>query len=450
MSVERSPREDKLRSTGVAPRGRLWSATVRVLGTLLRRRERPIGQLKRILILQLQQLGDTVVFTPTLRAIRERYPDAEIDLLAGPIACELYRKSPHANTIYRADSWGKMAQGIRWRPLIPTIRAIRARRYDCVIADATELSLKYTLMAFLTGARVSIGFDVDGAGSLHTHRLSLPPDLPLAQCNLEIARLLGASTERRPEEISFDDGDVARVAALLGAHGIGMTSRLAVIHPGSNWQSKLWDPTRFARVADSLVDRAGCAVVFIGTHGEAAEVEATRRAMRSSSVSLVGKTSLTELAALCAGAWVFVGTDSGPRNVAGAVGARTVVVMSAQEATGRWFGYRPNETVVRATARCIGCSFARCAHRLCMATITDDEVAQLALASPSPRGAKSAVTTGLVEPSVPASTYAAVAGDPDADCAALRRLALGPPTSAAWSDGPLLATHLVTDRPRVG
>jgi heptosyltransferase-3 len=402
------------------------SAIAWLVGIAGARRERAIGHPQRILILQLQQLGDSVVFSPTLRALRERFREAEIDLVASPIASQLYAKSPYVNQIFRADGWGMRGKRMRLRSVIRVFRALRTRRYDMVIADATEHSFRYALAAFATGAPVRIGFDVASRGWLFTHRLVLPNAIPLAECNLEIARAVGANPEPRPEEIAFDSEDSERVEALLASRGIAPSRRILVVHPGSNWQSKLWLADRFAKVADAIAEARDCSVVFVGTPREADEVEATRRAMRMPSISVLGETSLPELAALSARAALFIGTDSGPRNVAGAVGVATIVVMSAQEETSRWFGYRPAEVVIRADARCTGCYYSRCAHRLCMKAISADEVVRLALQHIPPGSRSSGEGRGFVSARVPDELYAEVAGSPDADCATLRRLAWRP------------------------
>jgi ADP-heptose:LPS heptosyltransferase len=400
-----------------------WAALAAVGRAAARRGAKPIGEPRRVLILQLQQLGDSVIFSPTLRALRERLRDAEIDVVASPIASQLYAKSPHINKIIRADGWGMRGKRMRVFSVVRVFWALRARRYDWVIADATETSFRYALAAFVAGARVRIGFDVASRGWLFTHRLVLPDAIPLAKCNLEIARLVGANTEAQPEEISFDESDVEKVSALLAAHGVSASRRIVVLHPGSNWQSKLWLADRFAKVADTLARARDCSVVLVGTAREAEEVESTRQAMQMPSVSLLGKTSLTELAALCARASLFIGTDSGPRNVAGAVGVPAIVAMSAQEETGRWFGYRPSEVMIRADARCMGCYLSRCAHRLCMRSISAEDVITLALERFRVGAPPSALFPQFVEAAVPDRLYVEVAGTPTADCSTLRRLA---------------------------
>src|SRR5438477_7397624 len=113
----------------------------RVLEALLGSRMRRTlnhSQVDRILILQLQQLGDSVVFTPTLRALRQRFPTSRITILANAVSFQVYRKSSHVDDIELMPaptshpwSWLEMF----WR--------LHRQRFDLAIADVTQVSLKY-------------------------------------------------------------------------------------------------------------------------------------------------------------------------------------------------------------------------------------------------------------------------------------------------------------------
>ena len=376
-----------------------------------------------MLVIQLQQIGDTVIFTPTLRALRKRFASCRIDVLANPASAQLYRGSPNVDRLTISRGWNAGGVAGRARAMLTLVRALRRERYDCVICDVTEQSFAYTLLAYLTGAPVRVGFDIADRGFLHTLRVPFDPGLPYVLCNLAIASALGADDADPREDIPLSDADRHGAEAKLVAAGIGEKDSIAVMHPGSNWQSKTWYPARWAGVADALADRYGHRIVFVGTTAEAGMVEAARSKMRGASATLVGATTLGELAAVITKAAIFVGTDSGPRNIAGALGVPTVTVMSAQEDTDRWRGVRAGEIVLRADARCTGCYYAFCAHRLCMDVIGVPDVMNAVDA------AHRAGRTGaprLETIPVPLRVYAEVAGCADADRATLRRLAKTP------------------------
>jgi ADP-heptose:LPS heptosyltransferase len=343
---------------------------------------------RRILILQLQQIGDSVIFTPTLRALRARFPRSEIHMLASPVAAQFYKKSPHVDRIHVATSWSTSRKGKRLRPLVPVLRALRRERFDCVIADIAQQSFKYSLIAYLTGAPLRVGFNRDHRGFLHTCQVPFRPDENWVECNLDLARAFGLVTTGSREEVGFDASDVERLRDQLRSAGHDERRRLIVLHTGSNWQSRTWYTDRWARLADTLREEHAADIIFVGGSSEKVYVEGIRSLMTGPSISLVGATDIPALAALASRLDLFVGTDSGPRHVTGAVGAPHVTLMCAQDDTDRWLGFRPGEVIMRSEPACRGCYFATCAHKVCMDAIELDAVlarCRALMAAPDPR-----------------------------------------------------------------
>jgi ADP-heptose:LPS heptosyltransferase len=366
-----------------------WSFSA--LDVLLSREKRidaTMVEPRRILVMQLQQIGDSVIFTPTLRALRARFPQSEIHLLASPVAAQFYKKSPHVNRIHVAKTWSTTREGKRLLPMLPTIRLLRRERYDCVIADIAQQSFKYTLIAYLTGAPLRVGFNRNHRGFLHTCQIPFREDENWVECNLDLARVFGPVTTGSREEVAFDASDAARLREQLASAGHVESRRLIVLHTGSNWQSRTWYVDRWARLADTLRDEHDADVVFVGGGSEQAYVDSIRALMTGPSMSLVGATDIPGLAALASRLDLFIGTDSGPRHVTGAVGAPHVTLMCAQDDTDRWLGFRLGEIVMRSEPPCRGCYFSTCAHKVCMDAIELDRVmarCESLLSAPSPR-----------------------------------------------------------------
>jgi ADP-heptose:LPS heptosyltransferase len=352
----------------------------RLLEWVLRQLSRMLGprtkrglvtpDIQRIVILQLQQLGDSIVFTPTLRAIREAYPKAQIDLLCGPVSFQLYRKCAHVNHLF-LDS-GSLGSAVDWIKRLRLLRRLRAGRYDLAIADATEVSARYAFIAYATGARIRIGFDVDNRGFLYSLPLQRPEGLDFVRCNLLLARSLGAAPRSSRVECFFDDGDVADAQGLLD--GLADERPLIAIHPASNWQSKTWLPERWAAVADALSSEHRASIVFVGTRAEDRYVDEIIGFMRTSALKLVGRTDLSQLCALLSQCDLFLGTDSGPRHVAAAAGTPQITLMSSQDRPERWSFDRLEERILRTDPECSPCFQSWCSHRTCMTAITEVRV----------------------------------------------------------------------------
>jgi ADP-heptose:LPS heptosyltransferase len=328
----------------------------------------------RILVLQVQQLGDTLAAWAIVRAVHRRYPGATIDIIASPVAAAVYARYPHLGRIHAIPPSATVAgRAMAWAR---AIRAVRRERYDCVLACTNHVSLRHGLLAWLTGAPERIGFDRAGRGFLFTTRLAVQPERSCYEENMDLARAVDcaiAATDHGPEQLAFNSVDERHVSALLIVHRVPDDRPLIVFHPGANWQSKLWYADRWGGVADTLADE-GYYPLFVGVEREAPLVQEIRHAMRCPSASLVGETTVSELAALLGRAALFVGTDSGPRHLAAAVGCRQVTIMSAQDAPGRWRIPGARETVLRSTPPCAGCLRRTCSHRQCLGVILTEDV----------------------------------------------------------------------------
>ena len=347
----------------------LYKALARALSPVTAR-ALDVSVIKRLLILQLQQLGDSVVFTPALRAIRRRFPSAEIDLLCSPVSFDFYKKCQSVNEVFVDRS--RHGRRRDWRLYLETVSQLRRRRYDAVVADATQTAAIYPFTAFLTGARHRIGFDANSRGFLFTTRLRCPDTIDVIEANLRLARLLGAATPSRDVDCFFDEGDEAHASALLAS--LSGRHPLVAIHPASNWQSKTWYTERWATIADRLTDQYGASVLFVGTERERGVIEEIQDATQHATLSVAGKTDLPQLAALLAQCDLFIGTDSGPRHIASAVGISQATLMSSLDLRSRWVFARESEHVIRTDPACSPCLKSYCSHRSCMAAITEGMV----------------------------------------------------------------------------
>lgn len=342
---------------------------------------------RKILVLQLQQVGDTVIFTPTLRALRAHFPASSIDLLVSPLSAQLYAHSPYVSTLHVTPAWRVGPGSPRIRELWPLLRQLRRERYDLAICGISEQSFRYTLIAWLSGARSRIGFNVAGRGFLHSHVVPYRAHQPWVQTNLDLARALGATPDGAREEIFVGESDRVYASSMLEELNVDRSGAVVLMHPGSNWQSKTWFPDRWAALADAIRERTGATIIFVGTEGERPYVDAVVREMRGASHSVLGRTTLAQLAALIAEARLFVGTDSGPRHIAAAVGVPQVTVMSAQNDTAEWLGDRPREIVLRTEPWCKGCRASACGHMTCMRLIEVEPALQACLSLMGERNA---------------------------------------------------------------
>jgi lipopolysaccharide heptosyltransferase I len=339
----------------------------------------------RILLVKPSAVGDVVHTIPIIAKLRARYPGARIDWFLTPAIAELVGRHPALSGVVLfdrrgLDGWWRSPS--RAAALARLLRSLRAAKYDLVIDLHGQFRSAVFVLA--TGAHVRIGFDRPrasirrlsrplpieayrhgwtGARELswlaYTHRIPIPTlDVHAVDRYLWLGPILGL--DDGPPDFRFPiPADAAdRVDELLRAGGIN-GQPVAVLFPGTQWETKHWPAARFADVARHLL-ATGFGVVLAGSPAE----EAVCREVAAGcpmAVDLAGKTTLTESAALIARAAVCVTNDSGPMHLAAALGRPVVAVFGPTDPV--WVGpYGSPETVVRAGVPCSPCYLRRLAR----------------------------------------------------------------------------------------
>jgi lipopolysaccharide heptosyltransferase I len=350
----------------------------------------------RILLIKPSAVGDVIHALPVLVKLRARYPTARIDWLLSPHIAELVRHHAALSNVilFERDQYTRCwrswlaATGLVQLPVL-----LRRNRYDVVIDLHGQF--RSAVLALASGAPVRIGFDRprgpaasdrqlvpeayrhgwtgarEGAWLAYTHRIPIPRlDVHAVDRYLWLAPLLGL--DDRPPDMSIPFAQIAeaRVNALF-RHEAVAGKPLAILVPGTQWQTKRWHAEGFAEVAQHLM-RTGRTVALAGSENECARC--TEVAVRCPGVvDLCGRTTLTELAALIRRAEVCVTNDSGPMHLAAALGRPVVSVFGPTDPV--WIGpYRRPDAVVRAGVSCAPCYLRKMRHcphaHRCMTEVT--------------------------------------------------------------------------------
>lgn len=352
---------------------------------------------KNILLIKLSALGDVVQTLPVLNALRARYPKARIDwLIAGEFA-ELVADHPAVSNViaFSRDDWSAP-----WRPA-PYVNAarlvatLRATHYD--LAIDLQGQLRSGIFAFACGAPVRIGFERprkaiwktltrtipaeakkhawqgarEGSWLAYTHHMVLPTlDLHPVERYLGVAPMLGLDAVAPNFSFPIPPQAATRIDALLDYYDIGKTKPLAVVAPGTNWDTKAWRKDGFAEVARHLLQK-GLAVVLIGSEAERALCEEVGK-LAPGAVDLAGETTLPELAALLRRAALCVSNNSGPMHLAVALDRPVIGLFGPTDPV--WAGpYRRADAVLRLELACSPCYLRRVSEcpndHACMKTL---------------------------------------------------------------------------------
>jgi len=331
----------------------------------------------KILIRATNWLGDAIMALPALRAVRSRFPEAEIAILARPYVADIYRDQQICNRLILYDASGAHA-GVLGRERLAA--ELRAQKFDAALLlqnafDAAWLAWR---------ARISerIGYARDGRSLLLTKPIAVPRpgEIPAHEkfYYLELLRRAGwidALVDESFITLNVSEHNRARAAEFLAQSGVRPGSlRLAIGAGASYGSAKCWPPARFAELANRLQSQTDADVILFGTATEGAVTGAIAAEMRRPPIDLTNETAVADLPALLSQCHLFIGNDSGAMHVAAAVGLPVVAVFGPTDPNGT-APVTPRCNIVQQKPYCSPCFLRHCPtdHR-CMRNITADLV----------------------------------------------------------------------------
>lgn len=339
----------------------------------------PYDSLERICIRAPNWVGDVVMATPALRALRDHFPSARIALIIRRRVEPVLRGGRwfDRQIVYSPDD-GRGA-----REFLRCAKGLRRDRYELGFALPNSFSSALMLRLGRVGRRV--GYARDCRSFLLTDAVPRPSEdarfkpTYMVDYYLGLCEGLGIAARGRETELSFGEADTEQAAKILEARGLGPDAGLFLMHPGAGFgPSKRWPAERFARLAELLHHEYDCKVALVAGPGEESTVASIGAASRVPLVDLSDAgIDLHLLKCVVARSRLLVTTDSGPRHYGVALGVPTVCVMGPTH-PGYSTSERENDHVVRLDVECGPCQKKVCPrdHR-CMADITAEMVLEV-------------------------------------------------------------------------
>jgi len=334
---------------------------------------------ERIVFIKLDHIGDAVMASPILRALKDWAPAADITVIARPQSAEYFRLLPGVSRVVTADvPWIRPDSSslANFRACLALARTIRSGHYDLAV-DLRYHNRLDSLLLSMCGARWRLGFDIGHLGFGLTHRARMP------RTGHEVEKMAGALKGAGIPVKALDTlFPVSPAAARASAKKLG-TSRgrkLVAFHPGAGNAIKRWMPERFSAVAQELVQRSGVQVVLLGGPGERELGSSIASAVgRKNLVDLRGKLSLSEMAGVLSRCRLFVGNDGGPAHVAGAVGTPSLIVFSGTSVAADWAPRGKRVQIIEKWVPCKPCYSTTCPYgQGCLRKVGVEEVVTLA------------------------------------------------------------------------
>ncbi len=289
-------------------------------------------EVRRIAVLQALYLGDFLCTVPALRALRARFPDAEITLIGLAGNRSLALRFPYVDRFLEFPGFDGL-EGTRWNPGVTDRFVCEARdhRYDLAIQMHGDGSVSNAFASML-GARASIGYRP--ANPETPHRLTVEvvdrSDLPQPLKWLRLVNLLGGFGSPHLEFPLLPE-DAAELREVAAATGLDLRAPIVAVHPGSKLPDRRWPVEKYAVTADCLAARLGVQIAITGTADEQDLGRGIAESMRAAPIDLVGRTSVGALAALLSRVRLLVTNDTGPSHLAAALGTASVVLFGPSD-----------------------------------------------------------------------------------------------------------------------
>jgi heptosyltransferase-2 len=294
---------------------------------------------QRILVVQPSWVGDAVMATPTLRALRQQFPGAHISYLMRRYVKPVFNGMPWADKLitYRTGrTKAKAGKGT-----FDLAGRLRARKFD--LAILLPNSFKSALICKMAGIDRIIGYERDGRGFLLTDKLLPVKDrgkyvpTPIVKYYLGLAQYLGSSQRDLKLELFITDHERREAREVLSRGGLDPginrpaaagAAPLVLLNPGAQYgAAKCWLPEYFAQLADRLIEELGATVLLSASPKERPILDSITRQMRHAAVDLsrAGLTlgALKEVVRRCD---LMITNDTGPRHIAAAFDVPVVTI----------------------------------------------------------------------------------------------------------------------------
>ncbi|MDD5668762.1 MAG: lipopolysaccharide heptosyltransferase II [Candidatus Omnitrophica bacterium] len=333
----------------------------------------PFSKSERILIFNVNWLGDVLFSTAVIRNLRYNFPDAFIACIIPSRCYSVLEGNPYLNEIIIFDektTHRSIGDKIRF------VRMLRTKRFDRVFL--LHRSLTRVFLCWLAGIRVRTGYDTFRSSLLLTNKIPLVPCTSVHRIDYYLGIIKGAGLDIKDSFTDFfvSQKDTEFAAQFLKKNSISGNDFVVGINAGGNWMPKRWPPDRFAKLADTLIEKFSARVVITGGPEDTKLADTIVSAMKHKPVICCGFLSLKQFGGLSTLTHVFISADSGPLHIASASGAKNIIALfgpTDPSVTG------PRSTcgvtvIFKETECAIPCYNVECSDNRCMKAITPEDV----------------------------------------------------------------------------
>jgi len=350
------------------------------------------ASVRKILLIQLGDIGDVVWTTPSIRAVKNSIPNSRVSLLVKEGFGSLLEADPSVDRVFEVKQYrGNLFHRVVGQ--LSFLKSIRSQHFD--LAVDLRLGDRGAFMVFATGAPLRVTMHHHGGvpfwrNYLFTH--AVVPGASVKNCfvvseattdrrvaaeqSLCILRVLGIDTDDTIPRLWISDDIKKRVQDILAREKVEDISRWITINPFSRWSYKEWAADKWIEIINWLWKDFSMPVIVVGSAEEQPKAEALIRLCEARTFNLAGKTTLAELTGLLSVSILHIGVDSAAPHIAAAVDTPTVIIYGPSS----WKEWAPpgkNHRVILPDMHCAPCHQKGCdgsGRSLCLEKINAEQV----------------------------------------------------------------------------
>ncbi|AGY57185.1 glycosyltransferase family 9 protein [Gloeobacter kilaueensis] len=324
------------------------------------------SNVRRILAMRLDNIGDVVMLGPALRALRDALPEMHLTLMVSPAGAQIAPLLPWIDEcLVERVLWQDASARLPFAPEREhsRIAALAGGHFDAAFffTSFSQSPHPPAFACYLAGIPVRIGQSKEFGGGMLSHAV-LPPADSLHQVdrNLHLLAGVGIKSAAHPLELHVPEPVQAQADALLTAT-VGRSDEFIALAPGASCAARRYSATRFAQVVPLLEAHTRMPVVVLGSAAEQALCE---QVSSLGGVSLAGRTNLAQMAAILRRAQLVIANNSGPLHIADAFARPMVILYSGSELESQWRPRSSPACLLRVPTACSPCYRFDCHEQL--------------------------------------------------------------------------------------
>jgi len=330
---------------------------------------------KRVLIVRLDRIGDVLLSTPVIKAIRDAYPDTYIAMMVRRYAKDILEGNPYLDEVIIYEKTGRernLAGNLSF------LNSLRRRKFD--VAFLLHPTRRTHAVTALAGIPHRIGYGKKWGFLLtekipHTKHYGLKHEIDYV---LDILRYTGLEPKDKTPYMPVNPASEDRAEELFRESGIAKGDLCVAMNPGASCPSKRWSISNFVKVADAIIEKYGAKIVVIAGSADKEFGDKVSSAIKGVCVNLSGKTTVADVASVLRRVKLFISNDSGPVHIACAVGTPVVSIFGRSDrglSPRRWGPTGDRDIVVHKDVGCITCFAHNCKRNFhCLQAVTVDDV----------------------------------------------------------------------------